>query len=96
MLEELVYSAAQRALDQQSTALWPARVLFALDADRVEEELFPYREEPATYFLEAAHGLHNAYLENEDVIERRELVFRLALLALGAETLLWALALALT
>jgi hypothetical protein len=99
MLEELVYSAAQRALDQQSTALsdlrtrtstlvaaatlsasflgaaaigrgapawavvlamttflstgafagwvlWPARVLFALDADRVEEELFPYREDP--------------------------------------------------
>ena len=148
-LEELVYSAAQRALDQQSTSLsdlrnrtstlvaaatlsasflgaaaigrgapvwtvilamaaflstgafagwvlWPARVLFALDADRVEEELFPYREDPAAYLLEAAHGLHNAYLENEDVIERRELVFRLALLTLGAETLLWALALALS
>jgi len=148
-LEELVYSAAQRALDQQSTALsdlrtrtstlvaaatlsasflgaaaigrgapawavvlamaaflltgafagwvlWPARVLFALDADRVEEELVPYREDPASYLLEAAHGLHNAYLENEDVMERRELVFRLALLALGAETLLWALALALS
>jgi hypothetical protein len=40
--------------------------------------------------------LHNAYLENERVIERRELVFRLGLLALGAETLLWALALALS
>ncbi len=76
--------------------LWPARVLFALDADRVEEELFPYRVDPTAYLLEAAHGLHNAYLENEDVIERRELVFRLALLALGAETLLWALALALS
>jgi hypothetical protein len=62
----------------------------------VEEELFPYREDPAAYLLEAAHGLHNAYLENERVIERRELVFRLALLALGAETLLWALALALS
>jgi len=149
MLEELVYSAAQRALDQQSTSLsdlrtrtstliaaatlsasflgaaaigrgapawaavlamaaflltgafaggvlWPARVLFALDADRVEEELSPYRQSPAAYLLEAAHGLHNAYLENERVIERRELVFRLALLALGVETLLWALALALT
>jgi hypothetical protein len=148
-LEELVYSAAQRALDQQSTALsdlrtrtstlvaaatlsasflgaaaisrsapawaavlamaaflltgafagavlWSARILFALDADRVEEELFPYREDPAAYFLEAAHGLHNAYVENERVIERRELVFRLALLALGAETVLWALALALS
>ncbi len=149
MLEELVYSAAQRALDQQSTALsdlrtrtstlvaaatlsasflgaaaigrgaptwavglamaaflfsgtfagavlWRARVSFAIDADRVQEELVPYREDPAAYLLEAAHGLHNAYIENEKVIERREFVFVLALLALGAETLLWALALALT
>ena len=149
MLEELVYSAAQRALDQKSTALsdlrtrtstlvaaatlsasflgaaaigrgapgwavalamvaflstgafagavlWPAPVLFAVNANRVEDELFPFREDPAAYLLEAAHGLHNAYIENEQVIERRELVFRLALLALGAETLLWALALALS
>ena len=148
-LEELIYSAAQRALDQQSTALsdlrtrtstlvaaatlsasflgaaaighsapawaavlamaaflltgafaggvlWPARVLFAVDVDRVQEELSPYREDPAVYILRAAHGLRDAYLENKTVIERRELVFSLALLALGAETLLWALALALT
>jgi hypothetical protein len=148
-LEELVYSAAQRALDQQSTALsdlrtrtstlvaaatlsasflgaaaigrgapawavvlamaaflltgafagwvlWPAPVVFALDADRVHEELDPDREDPAAYLLRAAYGLHNAYLDNERIIERRELVFRLALIALGAETLLWALALALT
>jgi hypothetical protein len=148
-LEELVYSAAQRALDQQSTALsdlrtrtstlvaaatlsasflgaaaigrgapawavvlamvaflltgafaggvlWPARVLFAVDADRIEEELVPYREDPASYLLEAARGLREAYRENQEVIERRELVFRLALLSLGVETLLWALALALT
>ena len=148
-LEELVYSAGQRALDQQSTALsdlrtrtsaliaaatlsasflgagaigrgapawavvlamaafpltgaltgwvlWPARVLFAINADRVHQELDPYREDPATYLLEAAYGLHNAYLDNETIIERRQLVFRLALLALGAETLLWVLALALT
>jgi hypothetical protein len=149
MLEELVYSAAQRALDQQSTALsdlrtrtstlvaaatlsasflgaaaigrsapawaavlamaaflltgafaggvlWPAPVVFALDADHVQEELSPFREDPAVYILRAAHGLRDAYLENQEVIKRRELVFRLALLALGAETLLWALALALT
>jgi hypothetical protein len=149
MLEELVYSAAQRALDQQSTALsdlrtrtstliaaatlsasflgaaaighgappwaavlamaaflltgvfagwvlWPARVLFAINADRVHEELDPYREDPATYLLEAAYGSHNAYVDNERIIERRELVFGLALLALGAETLLWVLALSLS
>lgn len=65
-------------------------------ADRVHEELDPYREDPATYLLEAAYGLHNAYVDNERIIERRELVFGLALLALGAETLLWVLALALT
>jgi hypothetical protein len=148
-LEELVYSAAQRALDQQSTALsdlrtrtstlvaaatlsasflgaaaigrgapawavvlsmaaflstgafagwvlWPAQVLFAVDADRVEEELLPYREDPAAYLLEATHGLRGAYRENRKVIARRELVLRFALIALGAETVLWALALALT
>jgi hypothetical protein len=148
MLEELVYSAAQRALDQQSTALsdlrtrtstlvaaatlsasflgaaaighgapagavilamvwflltgalagwvlWRAQVSFAIDADRVQEELFPYREDPAAYLLRAARGLHDAYLENEQVIERRELVFGFALVALGAETLFWVLALVL-
>jgi hypothetical protein len=36
------------------------------------------------------------YLRNELVIERREIVFGLALVTLGAETLLWTLALALT
>jgi hypothetical protein len=145
MLEELVYSAAQRALDQQSTALsdlrtrtstlvaaatlsasflgaaaigrsapawavvpamaaflstgafagwvlWPARVSF----DRVEKELFPYREDPAAYLLRAGHGLRDVSRENRKVIERRELVFSLALIALGAETLMWTLALALT
>ncbi len=149
MLEELVYSAAQRALDQQSTALsdlrtrtstlvaaatlsasflgaaaisrgapawavvlamaaflstgvfagwvlWPARVSFVVDADRVEKELFPYREDPATYLLRAGHGLRDVSRKNRKVIERRELVFSLALIALGGETLMWTLALALT
>lgn len=149
MLEELVYSAAQRALDQQSKALsdlrtrtstlvaaatlsasflgaaaigrnapvlavvlamaaflltgafaggvlWPARVSFAVDADRVEKELSPYREDPAAYLLRAAHGLRDVSRNNHEVIERRELFFGLALLSLGAETLMWALALALT
>ncbi|HEY3865675.1 MAG TPA: hypothetical protein VGL54_06275 [Solirubrobacteraceae bacterium] len=149
MLEELVCSAAQRALDRQSVALsdlrtrtstlvaaatlsasflgaaaigrsapawavvsamvaflltggfagwvlWPARVSFAVDADRVHGDLYPDREDPAAYLLVAAHGLRDECLNNEKVIERREFVFRLALVALGAETLLWALALALT
>jgi hypothetical protein len=149
MLEELVYSAAQRALDQQSTALsdlrtrtstlvaaatlsasflgaaaighgapawaavlamtaflltgtfagwvlWPARVSFAVDIDLMDEKLYPDWEDPAAYLLRAAYGLRNAYIENKTVIERREFIFRLALLTLGAETLLWALALALT
>jgi hypothetical protein len=149
MLEELVYSAAQRALDQQSTALsdlrtrtstlvaaatlsasflgaaaigrgaptwavvlamvaflftgtfagavlWRTRVSFAIDADLVQEELVPYREDPAAYLLRAARGLHDVYLENDRIIERREKAFGLALFALGAETLLWALTLALT
>lgn len=76
--------------------LWPAPVVFALDADQVHEKLNPHREDRGAYLLEAAHGLRDAYLENQAVIKRRELVFRLALIALGAETLLWAVALALT
>jgi hypothetical protein len=148
-LEELVYSAAQRALDQQSTALsdlrtrtstliaaatlsasflgaaaigrgapawavvlamaaflltgafagwvlWPARVSFVIDVDRVFEELDPDREDPAAYLLRAAYGLRNTYLENKAAIRRRGVVFRIALIALGTETLLWTLALALT
>ena len=62
----------------------------------MQEELVPYREEPAAYILRAARGLHDVYLANERVIERREKVFGLALFALGAETLLWVLTLALT
>jgi len=56
----------------------------------------PFPERSGLDKERAAYGLHEVYLENEEVIERRELVFRLALLALGAETVLWALALALT
>ena len=147
-LEELVYTAAQRALDQQSTALsdlrtrtstlvaaatlsasflgaaaigrnapawagvlamaafllsgacagwvlWPAQVSFAVDIDNMDDELSPHRNDPETYLLRVAHGLRDVSRENQKVIEQRELIFRLALLALGAETLLWALALAL-
>jgi hypothetical protein len=149
MLEELVYSAAQRALDQQSTALsdlrtrtstlvaaatlsasflgaaaigrgapawavvlamaaflstgafagwvlWPARVSFVVDIDRMYDELAPSQKDPAVYLLRAGHGLRDVSRENRKVIERRELIFSLALIALGTETLMWTLALALT
>lgn len=76
--------------------LWPARVSFAVNADRLYDALSLYREAPEVYLLKAARGLRNVYLRNETVIERRELVFRLALMSLGMETLLWALALSLT
>jgi hypothetical protein len=55
---------------------------------------------PGASAAPGSHGSHRAsrakHAKNQEVIKRRELVFRLALLALGAETLLWALALALT
>jgi hypothetical protein len=76
--------------------LWPARVSFVIDVDRVFEELDPDREDPAAYLLRAAYGLRNTYLENKAAIRRRGVVFRIALIALGTETLLWTLALALT
>jgi hypothetical protein len=47
------------------------------------------------YLLRAGHGLRDVSRENREVIERRELVFSLALIALGTETLMWTLALAL-
>jgi len=74
----------------------PNGVSFAVDVDLIDEKLYPDWEDPATYLLRAAYGLRNAYIENTAVIGRREFIFRLALLTLGAETLLWALALALT
>lgn len=69
--------------------LWPARVLFAVNADRLYDALSSYREDPEVHLLKAARGLRNVYLRNETAIERREVVFRLALIAVGAETLLW-------
>jgi hypothetical protein len=53
------------------------------------------RDMPSNLMPRAAFGLHEAYMNNRTVITRREPVFRLALLALGAQTLLWALALVL-
>jgi hypothetical protein len=75
--------------------LWPARISFAVNADRLYDVLSSYREDTEVYLLKAARGLRIVYLRNETVIEQRELIFRLALVALGAETLLWTLALAL-
>jgi hypothetical protein len=75
--------------------LWPARISFTVNADLMYGELSPYRKDSEVYLLEAASGLRNLYLGNERVIEQRELVFRMALVALGVETMLWALALAL-
>jgi hypothetical protein len=76
--------------------LWPARVRFALDAGEMHRALHPDRDEPSKLILRAAYGLREAYLTNRRLIEQRELIFRLALLALGAETPLWSIALALT
>ena len=73
--------------------LWPAQVLFALDAGEMHRALYADRDVPSNLMLRAAFGLHEAYVNNRTVIARRELVFRLALLALGVQTLLWALAL---
>jgi hypothetical protein len=86
---------AQAGASRPGWVLWPAQVSFAVDADEMHETLYPYREHPKTYLLEAAYGLRSTYLQNKTLIERRELIFRLALVALGVETVLWALALAL-
>jgi hypothetical protein len=73
--------------------LWPAQVRFALDASEMHRALYADWDEPLNVMLRAAYGLHEAYVSNRPVIAQRELMFRLALLALGAQTLLWALAL---
>ena len=97
-LEELVYSAAQRALDQQSTALSDLRTRTST--------LVAAATLSASFLGAAAIGrgaptwavvlAMDVSRKNRKVIERRELVFSLALIALGTETLMWTLALALT
>ncbi len=76
--------------------LWPAKVLFAFDVDKMYRNLNVGDDMPETLGLRAAYALREAYITNRAIIEQRETIFRLALIALGLETVFWVLALLLS
>jgi hypothetical protein len=74
--------------------LWPRELRFAFDARRTYDELYPLSGNVAEAQLRIAYSARDRYVENKAVIDRLELAFQAAVLTLGAQTLLWALALA--
>jgi hypothetical protein len=74
--------------------LWPRELRFAFDARRTYAELYPFSGNVAEGQLRVAYSARDRYVENKVVIDRLELAFQTAVLTLGAQTLLWALAVA--
>jgi hypothetical protein len=74
--------------------LWPRTLRFAFDARHTYEQLYPLAESVSEAQLRLAYSARDRYLDNKDVIDRLEAAFQGAVLSLGAQTLLWALALA--
>jgi hypothetical protein len=74
--------------------LWPRTLRFAFDARLTYRELFPLAEDVAQAQLRVAYSARDRYVENKEVIDGLEFAFQVAVLCLGAQTLLWALALA--
>ncbi|MEV4420375.1 hypothetical protein AB0L40_10440 [Patulibacter sp. NPDC049589] len=74
--------------------LWPAQLLFAIDPEEMYAELYDDRDDPAVYLRRAANALREAHAENLAKLDLRDLWFRISAILLGAQTLLWALALA--
>jgi ABC-type transport system involved in cytochrome bd biosynthesis fused ATPase/permease subunit len=74
--------------------LWPRELRFAFDARRTYAELYRLSGKVAEAQLRVAYGARDRYDGNKIVIDRLELAFEGAVLTLGAQTLLWVLALA--
>jgi hypothetical protein len=74
--------------------LWPRELRFTFDARRTYSELYPLTDNVAEAQLRIAYSARDRYNENKEVIDRLELAFQAAVLTLGVQTLLWALALA--
>jgi hypothetical protein len=74
--------------------LWPRTLRFAFDARRTYEELYPFAARIPEAQLRVAYSARDRYVENKNVIDRLELAFQGAVVFLGGQTVLWALALA--
>lgn len=74
--------------------LWPRELRFAFDARATYRELYPLATNIAEAQLSVAYSARDRYRENKRRIDRLELAFQTAVLTLGMQTLLWALALA--
>jgi hypothetical protein len=74
--------------------LWPRELRFAIDARATYEDLYPLLDDPAEAQLRVAYGGRDRYTRNKESIDQLELAFQAAVLMLGVQTVLWALALA--
>jgi hypothetical protein len=74
--------------------LWPRRLGFAFDARATYAQLYPMLDNVAEAQLRVAYSARDRYESNKHTIDRLELAFQSAVLTLGLQTLLWALALA--
>jgi hypothetical protein len=74
--------------------LWPRTLRFAFDARHTYQELYPLAEDVPQAQLRVAYSARDRYVENKAVIDGLEFAFQAAVVCLGAQTLLWALALA--
>jgi len=73
---------------------WPRELRFAFDARTTYQELYPFAAAVAEAQLAVAYSARDRYRENRTIIDTLELLFRAGVLSLGAQTILWALALA--
>jgi ABC-type transport system involved in cytochrome bd biosynthesis fused ATPase/permease subunit len=74
--------------------LWPRELSFAFDARRTYAELYELLDNPAEAQLRVAYSARDRYRTNKRTIDTFELMFQGAVLTLGLQTVLWALALA--
>jgi ABC-type transport system involved in cytochrome bd biosynthesis fused ATPase/permease subunit len=74
--------------------LWPRELSFVFDARRTYAELYELLDNPAEAQLRVAYGARDRYRTNKRTIDTLELMFQAAVLTLGLQTVLWALALA--
>jgi hypothetical protein len=74
--------------------LWPREMSFVFDARETYGELYPLIDKISEAELSVAYSARDKYWANKKTIDNLEVAFQVAVVALGAQTLLWALALA--
>lgn len=74
--------------------LWPRELRFAFDARATYNELYPLSERTAEAQLRVAYRARDRYVRNKKSIDQLEFAFQAAVVMLGVQTVLWALALA--